>query len=76
MNSVMRRTTQHKQRGIQWDLTCKLEELDFVDNICLLAQNCKDMTAKLVDLNREAKKVVLKINKTQTKAMHINNKNK
>jgi hypothetical protein len=37
LDSVMRKTTQHKQREIQWDLTCKLENLDFADNICLLA---------------------------------------
>jgi hypothetical protein len=33
MASVMRRTTKHKQRGIQWDLTCKLEDFDFADDI-------------------------------------------
>jgi hypothetical protein len=37
MDLVMRRTTQHKQRGIQWDLTCKLEDLDSADDICLSA---------------------------------------
>jgi hypothetical protein len=36
MDSVMRRTTRHKRRGIQWDLTCKQEYLDFADDICLL----------------------------------------
>jgi hypothetical protein len=34
------------------------------------------MTQKLIDLNREARKVGMKINQTKTKAMHINNKNK
>jgi hypothetical protein len=57
MDSVISRTTQHKERGIQWDLTRKLEDLDFADDICLLAQNFKDMTEKLVDLNIEARKV-------------------
>jgi hypothetical protein len=33
MESVMRRTTEHKQRGIQWDLTRKLEDLDFADDM-------------------------------------------
>jgi hypothetical protein len=30
----------------------------------------------LIDLNREARKVGMKINQAKTKAMHINNKNK
>jgi hypothetical protein len=34
------------------------------------------MTEKLVDLNREARKVGVKINQAKTKAIHINNKNK
>jgi hypothetical protein len=34
------------------------------------------MTEKLVDLNREARKVGMKINLAKTKAMCINNKNK
>ncbi|PNF22462.1 hypothetical protein B7P43_G15247 [Cryptotermes secundus] len=68
MDSVMR-TIEHKQRGIQWDLTHKLENLDF-------AHNFKHMTDKLVDLNREARKVGMKINQAEIKAMHVNNKNK
>jgi hypothetical protein len=34
------------------------------------------MTEKLVDLNREGRKVGMKINQAKTKAMCINNKNK
>jgi hypothetical protein len=33
-DSVMR-TTEHKERGIQWDLTCKLDGLDSANDICL-----------------------------------------
>jgi hypothetical protein len=36
---------------------CKLENLDFADDICLLAQTFEDMTEKLAGLNREARKV-------------------
>jgi hypothetical protein len=50
--------------------------LDFADKRCLLAQNFKDITEKLVDLNREARKIGMKINQAKTKAMHVNNKNK
>jgi hypothetical protein len=41
-----------------------------------LALNFKDITEKLVDLNREARKVRMKIKQAKTKAMRINNKNK
>jgi hypothetical protein len=68
MDSVMRRTTEHKQRGIQWDIMLKMEDLDFAEDICLLAQNFNDMTGKLVDLNREARKVRMNINQSKTKA--------
>jgi hypothetical protein len=63
------------QRGIQWDLTRKLEDLDFADDICLLAQNFKDMTEKLVVLSREAREVGMRIDQAKTKAMRINNEN-
>jgi lipid II:glycine glycyltransferase (peptidoglycan interpeptide bridge formation enzyme) len=69
MDSVMRRTAQHKGRGIQLDLTCKLEDLDF-------AENFKNLAEKLADLNREARKVGMKINQAKTKAMSINNNDK
>jgi hypothetical protein len=48
MDLVMRRTTEHKARGMQWDPGCKLEDSDFADDICLLAQIIKDMIEKLV----------------------------
>jgi hypothetical protein len=63
------------KRGMQWDLTCKLEDLDFADDY-ILAQHFKYMAEKLVDLTIEARKVGMKINQTKTKAMPINNKNK
>jgi hypothetical protein len=51
--------------------------LDFADNILvyLLAQSFKNMLEKLVDLNKEASEVGMKINQAKTKAMRINNKN-
>jgi hypothetical protein len=49
MDSVMKRTTEHKQGGIEWDLTRKLVDLGFADDMCLLVHNFKDMTEKLVD---------------------------
>jgi hypothetical protein len=36
--------------------------LDFADDVCLTTQNFKDMTEKLTDLNREARKDGMKMN--------------
>jgi hypothetical protein len=44
-----------------------LEDLDFANNICLLAQNFKYITEKLVDLNREARKDGMKMNQAKQK---------
>jgi hypothetical protein len=67
----MRRTTEQKQRGIEWDLTRKLEDLDFADDVFW-----HKMTEKLVDIDRETWKVGMKINQAKTKVMNMNNKTK
>jgi hypothetical protein len=40
-----------QEKGMQWGLHDKLEDLDFADDICILAQSFNDMEAKLNDLN-------------------------
>ena len=65
---IMRQTTR-QARGIQWSLTQKLEDLDFADDICLLAHTHRDMQAKTEDLQTNAGQTGLKVNigKTKTK---------
>jgi hypothetical protein len=50
----------------------KLEDLDFAEDVCLLAQRWSDMKAKFKKLENEAAKVGLKINEFKTKEMRIN----
>jgi len=45
----------------------RLEDLDFADDICLLAQRFRDMEDKLMRLQQEAIKTGLKINANKTK---------
>jgi hypothetical protein len=53
-----------------------LEDLDFADDICILAQRLKDMKAKLNDLKVEAQNTGMKINSQKTKEMRVNHTHK
>lgn len=59
-------------RGICWKFDEQLGDLDFADDICLLATKHSDMQNKLQDLKAESEKCGLKINIKKTKAMKIN----
>lgn len=58
-----------KRRGITWNISHQLEDLDYVDDVCLLS----NMQTKLEELERQVRHVGLELNKTRTKAMRINN---
>jgi hypothetical protein len=45
----------NRKKYIQWGLYDRLEDLDFADDICLLAHSFKDMEAKLNDLKLKSK---------------------
>ena len=53
----------------------RLEDLDYVDDICLLAQRFCDMEEKLKRLKEEAELVGLHININKTKGMRVNTYN-
>ncbi len=59
-------------KGIQWTLTKRLEDIDFADDLCLLAQKGSDIVESLRRLVKYAKQVGLKVNTTKTKIMRIN----
>jgi hypothetical protein len=65
MDAVMKRTTKHKEEyngisHVNWRTWISQTK----DNI--LAQHFKDMTEKLVDLNRVARKIGMKNNQVET----------
>jgi hypothetical protein len=50
LDDMMRKTTSMRQRGIQWGMMYRLEDLVFADDICLTAQEFHDMEEKLTNL--------------------------
>ena len=58
---VMRKATKDRRMGLQWTLTTQFEDLDFADDISLLAHRHKDAQTKLEHVAGEAETVGLKI---------------
>jgi len=63
------------QRGIRWTLTDRLEDLDYADDICLLAHTFNHIRTKLQRLHCETAKVGLKIKISKTKEIRIHTPN-
>ena len=60
-------------KGIQWTFTKKLEDLEFADDLALLAHRLQDMQEKVEALKEAAQRVGLKINQEKTKVLRTNN---
>ena len=54
----MRKTTVDKRRGIRWNFTTLLEDLDFADDIVLLSSKFNDSHERTGRLAEEAASVV------------------
>jgi len=76
LDKVMKRMKGLRKRGIQWTMKERLEDLDYADDICLLAQRFCDMDEKLKRLKEEAELAGLHININKTKGMRVNTSNK
>ena len=72
---TMKQVTNSSQTGIQWSLTEQLEDLDFADDLALLAHTHQHMQEKSPKIEITAALLRLKINSSKTKVMRINNKN-
>ena len=70
---VMRKATKDRRMGIQWTLTKQLEDLDFVDDVSLLAHRHEDPQIQLEPVADEAEKVGLQIKINKTEVMRVNN---
>ena len=66
---VLRETTNHQRTGIRWKLTSVLEDLDYVDDLCLLSSSGAHVNEKTTRLSNNARKVGLKISNKKTKWM-------
>ena len=71
---LMRKTTEGAVRGLQWTFTETLEDLDFADDIVLLAQRHQDIQTKTQKLDSLGKQIGLNINSNKTKVMKVNAK--
>ena len=68
----MKETTPGSRNGIQWSLVEQLEDLDFADDLALLAHTHTHMQAKTTKLEAVSSKLRLKINTDKTKTIKIN----
>jgi hypothetical protein len=63
------RKTIEKGNEVYIGILVKDEDLDFVDDLCLLSQNFKDRNQKMQDLIKIVKGSGLKINSQKSKIM-------
>ena len=66
---VMRKATADKRRGVRWNFTAVLEDLDFADDIALLSSKFNDLHEKTRRLAEEAARVGLKLNARKCKTL-------
>ena len=71
---VMCRCVEGQNTGIRWNFTSRLEDLEFADDIALIASKFDDIQKKTTKLAEAASKTGLKINISKTKTMRINTK--
>jgi hypothetical protein len=72
LDGILRRALDGKKGGITWRLNESLEDMEYVDDICLISHKFKHMQRKLDDLWEESKKVGLAISSSKTEEMHVN----
>ena len=65
----MKRTTADKRRGIRWNFTTVLEDLEVADDIALLSSRLNDLHEKTGRQTEEAARVGLKLNARNCKTL-------
>lgn len=75
LDGIMEQTNIDARNGIRWNLHERLNDIDYADDICLLAHRFDDIEQKLICLDTNARKVGLKININKTKLMRIGTSN-
>ena len=74
INWVLKQAFDGGRRGIRWTLTSVLEDLDYADDIALLAHRHQDMQAKTNALATTAGCLGLKINTKKTRHLRMNSR--
>ena len=67
--------TEGRKNGIQWMLWKQLDDLDFADDIALLAHTYQQMQEKTTQLEKSAAKLGLSASKPKTNSMRMNTTN-
>ena len=68
---IMKETTKEGKRGIRWTLMDVLEDLDFADDIVLLASRYVDIQDKTDAMAEKAKGIGLDVNIEKTKVLRM-----
>ncbi|XP_073841258.1 uncharacterized protein [Musca autumnalis] len=71
LDFVMNKTNNEAPCGIQWNLNNRLNDIDYADDICLMAHRFEDIQKILNRLIINASSIGLKINIKKTKLMRI-----
>ena len=72
---VMKQTTKDKNRGIRWTLFSSLEDIDFADDLALLAHSHQHMQEKTSLLSSYGQQIGLKISLKKSEMMTLNIEN-
>ena len=72
---VMRKMVDRQRTGIRWDFTMLLEDIDYADDLLLLASRVDHMQEKTARLEENAGRVGLKLNQQKCKWMKVNSRN-
>ena len=68
---VTRQAFGRPARGIQWQLTQRLEDLEYADDLALLTHRLQDMRSKMEDLMGAGERTGLRVNSDKTKIMKV-----
>ena len=69
---VMRKTTEDVPRGIRWNISSTIEDLDFADDLALLSQTHHHLQEKTNRISNFVNQVGLKNSQTKTEFMTLN----
>ena len=75
IDRVLRQVTSGARRGMRWTLTSILEDLDYADDIVLLAHRHQDMQDKTNALATTSGNLGLKINIKKTRHLRMSSRN-
>jgi hypothetical protein len=68
---LLKETTSGRKNGIQWTLWTQLDDLDFADDLALLAHTHEQMQNKTTDLSTLSKSIGLRIHPGKSKVLKV-----